>query len=148
QRPGAVVNDASRLVLVHAEEDEMAGEIAGLRRAADDFLVDPAGERLEAPGRVSHRIAEVVCAGVPEERAHVAERGGAGAQDVGILHLVRQLIKQGRIEPVPQAYVDGQAAWQMGRIQICGNARERTVIDGFWWRTFQLNAAFAEGPVT
>src|ERR1043165_8791994 len=56
QRPGAVVHDASGLVLVHAEEDEMAGEIARLRRAADDLLVDPAGERLEAPARVSHRI--------------------------------------------------------------------------------------------
>ncbi len=46
QRPGAVVNDAAGLVLVHAEEDVVAREVARLRDAADDRVLDDAGERI------------------------------------------------------------------------------------------------------
>ncbi len=41
QRPGAFVHDAPRLVLVHAEVDEVAREVARLRRAADDRPASP-----------------------------------------------------------------------------------------------------------
>src|SRR3954454_22657259 len=66
ERPGALMDDAPGLVLVHAEEDEMPGEVAGLRRAADDRPVDPAGNRI---GR-----AEVIRRRIAEEGAEVAER--------------------------------------------------------------------------
>src|SRR5205807_2073696 len=46
QRPCAVVNDPSLLVLVHAKEDEMPREISRLRNAADDRRFDLARERI------------------------------------------------------------------------------------------------------
>jgi hypothetical protein len=139
QRPGALVHDAAGLVFVHAEEDEVAREVARLRRAANDLPLDCACEGVALGRR-----------GIAEKRADVAERRGAGAQNVRILDLILQLVKQRRIEPVPHAHMDGQAAWQTGRIQVWRNARERTVIDEYrlLCRTFVLNAAFAEGPVT
>src|ERR1700694_5142244 len=74
ERPGAVVHDAPSLVLVHAEMDEVPGEIAGLRNAADDGPADFAGKRVGST--------EIIFDFVSEERLHIAEGSRTGAEHI------------------------------------------------------------------
>src|SRR5205823_498757 len=97
ERPGALVHDAARFVLVHAEEQEVPDEVARLRRAAHDLRLDRAGDRVGG--------AEIVLGLVAEERADIAERRGAGAEHVWVLDGVAELIKLGRVEAVLHAHI-------------------------------------------
>src|SRR5438045_7876830 len=80
--------------------DEVPGEVARLRRAADDRPLDGAGERVGG--------AEIVLGFVLEKRSDVTERRRAGTQHVRVLDGVDQLIELRRVEAVLQAQAHGQ----------------------------------------
>ena len=67
--------------------------------------------------------AEIVVRRVLEERAHVAERGGAGAQHVGVLHRVHELVELGRIEAALQADAARAASVTGGGARRCRRRR-------------------------
>src|SRR5205814_9000093 len=86
QRPGAFVDDAARLVLVHPEEDEVAGEVARLRGTANDRPLD----------RVDDWVRRALV--ISEERCDVAERRGASAENIRVGHRIDELVQLRGIE--------------------------------------------------
>ena len=119
ERPSTFVYDATGFVLVHAEVNEVTGEVPRLRDATDDRPLDAAGHRI---GR-----AEIVGRRVAEERLHVAERRGAGSQDVGVFYGVDELIEFGWIETIFQADVNREHSHCSGRRKSASRAAKLPV---------------------
>src|SRR5260370_94204 len=90
--------------------DEMPGEVARLRRAADDRPHDGAGERIGD--------AEIVLGFVLEKRSDVTERRRARAQHVRIRDRVDQLVKPRGIETVLQAQPHRRRGARGGGVRV------------------------------
>src|SRR5256884_3885293 len=98
--PHPVVHLASRLVLVEAEVQPASQEVARLRHAARDAPGDAAAHRV--------RGTEVVLRRVFEERPDIAPRGEAGAEDVGVLGCIHDLVELVDVESAIEADFHGQ----------------------------------------
>ena len=94
-REGAVPHHAVLLVAIEPEMDESADEIARLRVADADRVIDRAGDGIRRAGGVRLRVTE--------ERHDVARRGEADAEHQRVSRRVDKLVEAAGAETVLQA---------------------------------------------
>ena len=100
--------------LVEPEMDERADEVAGLRVAHADGVIDRAGDGIRRAGAIRLRV--------PEERHDVARRGEADAEHQRISRRVDKIVEATGAEPVLQA----DARW----VRSAGPRRRLAVGEG------------------
>src|SRR5215471_10009929 len=93
-RPRAVVQLQPSLVLVETKVQEGAGKVARLRYATDDAPLVLARERVGSSKTIFRLVLE--------EAGHVAERGKADPEDVGVFCSEHHLVEQVGIKSIAQ----------------------------------------------